>query len=148
MEAMIDDAGQLFECVGDDYIGKFDPYCLKGQNPYSPFVCRPKVANMVEGEKWRPMNHFWGRYADVSKVAKECPDLERDTKVRVAMAAGDNFEPQYFKEFDAHGNMWCYPDGKDSYTTNGVRAIIWNFWRVCEGPHEGTRNFNNKGNKK
>ncbi len=135
-------AGRVFEDI-HGCVMRFDP--LGKEDSCSPFVCKDNNSN-----DWVPMSGCWLEYETVTEIFPgftELPDLERDTKVRVAQTGNGNFEPQYFKHFDENGNMWCYPDGKNSYTTTTGRAIIWKFWRVYAGLHEGTRNYNNKENK-
>ncbi len=149
---MFKNIGELGIAIGQDRmfkdkygsVMKFDP--LGKEQCSSPFICKHMHSN-----EWVVMTGCWLEYETVKEIIPELPDLPdlaRDTKVKVAQTGSENFEPHHFKHLDENGNMWCYPDGKNSYTTTTGRATIWKFWRVAEGEHEGTRNFNNnKGNK-
>ncbi len=125
---------------------KFDP--LGKEECSSPFVCKHK-----HSDEWVVMTGCWLEYETVKEIFPgfadllDLPDLLRDTQVKVAQTLNDNFVSQYFSHFNEDGDMWCYEAGTNSYTSNGGKVALWKFWRVYAGPHEGTRNYNNKENK-
>ncbi len=42
----------------------------------------------------------------------------------------------YFKEFDKYGQLWAALDSKPN-----SKVYSWNFWYVCDGNHEGKKNY-------
>ncbi len=133
--------GRVFEYIDEDYgynyVCKFDPECLKGKDPYSPFVCIPKVSNTAESEDWIPMNRTWVKYATMRELFSDLPDLEVDAKVLVREQKGTPWRKAHFKRFAEDRRMVCYRDGLTSYTANKFEEP-WNYWKVAEGAYEGS----------
>ncbi len=143
IQAMTDDAGQLFEYAGGEYVCKFDPTCIRGSREYSPFVWRPKVPNMEEGYSWRAMNISWQHYHEMRKVTPDLPDLTDlpiDTKVFVKESGQNFWFKRHFKEWNG-SKIVCFGQGDTSFTeSDPTDTGIWEVWEIAEGEFKGKTN--------
>ncbi len=110
----------------DKTICKYDPECLRGESPYSPFICN------TNNTKWRPMSSLWEKYADMVELFKDRPDLEIGTKVLVKPEGEDKWVERRFKRWLPDATISCIDDTINS---------LWWYWEVAEGKFEGETNF-------
>ena len=88
----------------------------------------------IDGKRFKTDENpilFWDKI-EFEIPEKTLPNIETDTKVLVWDNIGDTKEKRHFKKFSEYGTIFCFPDGKTSWSCKYNNEEEWNFWELAE----------------
>jgi hypothetical protein len=63
---------------------------------------------------------------------KRLPELKVDTKVLVKSQFITDYERRYFSHFDENGNLCCFMQGCDSWSSKDRKTTKWEKWKLAD----------------
>lgn len=75
---------------------------------------------------------FWDEVKPIIPPRKPVPKLEVDQKLRVWTKGGKEKYNRHFSHFDKNGVLYCFSNGKNSFTSSGTDYSPWYNWELVD----------------